>query len=135
MAEDSVSTPDVSDLTALADEALDLAFETDQISPAAYRAEVKRRVLAAAPKGSGFGKAAYVSPVDAAQFLATARPLTIDLGDGSPLVLEPRRFNPSTTNPKGSFGWGLSRAVMVPCGEDQLKVQANVNLVVANSGK
>lgn len=67
-------------------------------------------------------------PITLNQFLTLARPITL-MVDGQSITLEPREYS------SGSFGFGYYGKVTTKIGEQQIKLQASISLVVANSKK
>ena len=65
-------------------------------------------------------------PISRADFLAHAKPITIDLG-GFPVTAEPREFS------TGSFGWYLNGKTTITVDGKPLNVQVGVNLTVVGS--
>ena len=65
-------------------------------------------------------------PISRADFLAHAKPVTIDLG-GFPVTAEPREFS------TGSFGWYVNAKSPIEVDGKKLSVQVGMNLIVVGS--
>ena len=65
-------------------------------------------------------------PITRADFLAHAKPITIDLG-GHPITAEPREFS------TGSFGWYVNAKSPIKVDGKRLSVQVGMNLIVVGS--
>ena len=65
-------------------------------------------------------------PISRKDFLANAKPITIDLG-GHPVTAEPREFS------TGSFGWYVNAKAPIEVDGKKLSVQVGMNLIVVGS--
>lgn len=105
-------------------DAIDMMRE-GKITTEAYLEWDADRIKRLAPKSNG-RTSDGTCDITKAEFEANAKPVTLTI-DGHPLTMEPRTFT------KGSFGWYVSGKVPVKVGNKVVKVQAGINLVVANS--
>ena len=65
-------------------------------------------------------------PISRKDFLANAKPITIDLG-GYPVTAEPREFS------TGSFGWYVNAKSPIEVDGKKLSVQIGMNMIVVGS--
>lgn len=70
--------------------------------------------------------ARVVASLTADEFMAQAKPLTLDIC-GAKVVAKPKTFS------TGSYGWGFNVKVDAPVGEGSVKVQVGCNLIVVGS--
>lgn len=68
-------------------------------------------------------------PISQEYFEEGAKPITLDLGDGQTMVLEPKLFS------TGSFGWHASQKITVMVGDERVTVVANLLFTVMHSKK
>ena len=65
-------------------------------------------------------------PISRKDFLANAKPITIDLG-GHPVTAEPREFS------TGSFGWYVNAKSPIEVDGKRLSIQIGMNMIVVGS--